>query len=121
MCTKEQAISLVVSNKGEFKDEFKDWLEENFAIFQCFEQRALNIAKVRPFYSARTIAEHIRYETDLREISGSFKLNNNAVPDMSRLFSLLHPELKNLFRKRATAARARLRSAANATHSAMAA
>lgn len=65
--------------------EFSQWLVENFAIFKRFAQEADAVRQVREHYSARTIWEHIRHETVLRE-RGVFKLNNNFAPSCARVY-----------------------------------
>lgn len=83
------------------KNEFDTWLEENQHIFDAFCLEALK-AKARGFehYSARTIIEFLRHHTNLREASGGFKINNDAVPYMARLFGQLHPNLSCFFEYR---------------------
>lgn len=81
---------------GQFRPGFALWLEHNWAIWRRFEQEALAIAIRREHYSARTIFEYIRHETNLRE-GAEFKVNNNHAPDCARLFAALHPASKELF------------------------
>lgn len=83
------------------QNEFENWLEENQQIFDAFCLEALK-AKSKGFkhYSARTIIEFLRHHTNLREVSGGFKINNDAVPYMARLFSQLHPSLHDFFEYR---------------------
>lgn len=93
----------------EFSPGFDEWLDRNFVIWRAFEREALRVAERRLHYSARTIAEVIRHHTALAEQGGHFKIGNDTVPDMARLFALLHPEREDLFefRKRTnTASRA---------------
>lgn len=110
MSKMEVAIRVIFNNQLDFAPTFISWIEDNFGIYREFEKQALEIAKHRDHYSARTIAEFIRHETTLREIRSGvdmgFKINNNSIPEMSRLFSLLNPEHKDLFEVRKTAARA---------------
>ena len=83
------------------KHEFEQWLEENQAIFEAFCKEAIKISNIGfKHYSARTIIEFLRHHTNLRETSGGFKINNDAVPHMARMFANKYPEAKNLFEYR---------------------
>lgn len=109
--SKELAMMLVVEHEEEFKPGFKGWLDMNFHVYEIFERLALKIANKRDRYSARTIIEHMRFEDDVREMPTSdhaFKLNNNSVPDMSRMFILRNPKHSELFETRISPLRARL-------------
>lgn len=80
-----------------FCASFQGWLSENMAVYEEFEARALRLWEMgRKHYSARTIMESIRHDSDIRESSGQYKINNNIVPDCARLFLLVHPE-KRMF------------------------
>lgn len=67
------------------------WLntDEGFSIWRSFERKALLMAARRPRYSAMAIAQVIRWETDLQDGS-EFKLNNNWVPGLARLWMFNH-------------------------------
>lgn len=83
-----------------FTREFHDWLDENWGIWLRFREEADKIrATGRTHYGARTIAEFIRHETALRE-RGDFKLNNNMVPDLARLYMLVTPDSEKFFETR---------------------
>ena len=56
-------------------------------------------------YSARTIAEVIRHNSVMSEQGSQWKINNNRIPDMARLFSVLHPEHEGFFQLRDSDAR----------------
>lgn len=68
---------------------FDDWLDCNPAIWKAFRIKADAIRNTgRETYSARTIIESIRWETDLRDkTDATFKINNNRVPGMARLYN----------------------------------
>ena len=60
----------------------------------------------RKYYSARTIWERIRFETDVTEkaFGGAvLKINNNYAPFMSRLVMKAEPGLEGMFQKRSAA------------------
>ena len=54
----------------------------------------------RKRYSARTIIEVLRWDSDLREKNKLFKISNNMVPGMARLwmarYGRKHPRFFNL-------------------------
>ena len=92
---------LIMQNPDLFRPDFYNWLVDNVHVYDEFERKALQVAKYRKAYSARTIIETMRHDTAIRELGGEYKLNNNYTPFMARLFSLLHLEHKNLFEFRA--------------------
>lgn len=92
-----RAISWVDCCPHDFRPDFKPWLTENYQVYVEFERRALQVAQHRQHYSARTIAEVIRHETTIGQLGGEFKVNNNQVPDMARLFAMMNPERADLF------------------------
>jgi|GEM_PF-1166613 len=101
MVKKEDVIFLAKANERLFRNGFVSWLDLNYPIFEEFVRQARAIRETgRTRYSARIIIEYIRHETALREASGSFKVNNNAVPDIARLYLLLHPGHVGLFAMR---------------------
>jgi len=59
--------------------------EEGTAIWREFELRANEVAKRREYYSSQAICEVIRWETMLTG-GKDFKLNNNWVPGLARLW-----------------------------------
>jgi hypothetical protein len=82
--------------------EFVKWLDQNFSLWVRFEVEALAIWNSgRKHYSARTIGEFLRHQTMLRAANdGEWKLNNNRIPDMARLFMWVHPSCVDFFELR---------------------
>ena len=105
----ELARAAVLLNPTRFRPEFYDWLKDNYAIFEYFEQAAIKTWNAgHKHFGARTIVEVMRYRTALREIgNGEWKLNDNKTPDMSRLFTILHPEMSGFFEQRRRTANGR--------------
>ena len=89
-----------ITSNEEFTPDFGDWLAANMPIYREFERHARLIASRRDRYSARTIAEVIRHNSVLSEQGSQWKINNNRIPDMARLFSALHPEHEGFFQLR---------------------
>jgi hypothetical protein len=81
--------------------EFGLWIKHNKAIYERFERVAIEAAnKGFRNYSARTVAEYLRHHTALRDSNVMFKINNNVVPMMARLFAVRNPAHKELFKFR---------------------
>lgn len=93
----EKVLSVVYSNAREFRDDFYSWMVSNIHIYGEFEHRALAVAKFRPRYSARSIADLMRHDTAIRSLCDEYKLNGNYVPHMARLFAMLNSAHAGLF------------------------
>ena len=61
-------------------------------IWNQFEEHGLTMARKRLRYSARTIIEVMRWNSDIREEQGKplFKLSNNMTPGLARLWMAKH-------------------------------
>lgn len=82
---------------------FHAWLRENWHIWEEFERRAMQMWRSgRKRYSARTIIEVVRWNTDLRESDkrATWKINNTWIPAMARYFMEKHPSCKGFFEQR---------------------
>jgi hypothetical protein len=79
-------------HEHEYPEGFFWWLRENFHIWKAFEEKAYMMAAVakRPRYSARTIIEVMRWDSDIREKKPLFKISNNMVPGLARLWMAKH-------------------------------
>ncbi len=69
-----------------YPDNFFRWLPNNSHIYREFKKRALQMARRRLRYSARTIVEVIRWETDLEDTETGFKINDHYTPGMAKLW-----------------------------------
>ena len=76
--------------QDDYPEGFFRWLQDNRSIWTEFERMALLMANRRERYSARTIIETMRWNTDLREKDVTFKLSNNMTPGMARLWMAKH-------------------------------
>lgn len=66
---------------------FFQWLSSNEHVYAEFKKRALRMALMgRKRYSAKTIVETIRWDTEIADTDVEFKLNNNFTSGMARLF-----------------------------------
>lgn len=101
MSTLGQARAAVVLHESMFRRDFFDWLTSNFSIYQEFEREADKVRSLgRSSYGHRTIWEHIRHETTLREVNSEFKMNDHYTKGCAVLYLLLHPDAKQFFRFR---------------------
>lgn len=100
---KRFVFHLIVSKQDHFRRDFMDWMVLNYAIWIGFEAEADRIWS-RGFrrWSGRTIGEYLRHETALREGPNEhgWKLNNNILPDLSRLYMMMHPDRADFFETR---------------------
>lgn len=73
--------------ENESELDFFEWLKDNEDILLAFFDKAEEILAVgKTKYSARTIVEVLRWESDLSEKEGQYKLNNNWTAHLSRTF-----------------------------------
>ena len=72
---------------------FWHWLRQNGKVYRVFEQMAMDMARSgRQRYSARTLVEVLRWNSDVRDSGVTFKINGTHVPGMARLFMEKHGE-----------------------------
>ncbi len=101
MSTLEQARATVLLYEFMFRHDFFEWLTLNFSINLEFEREAdKGRALGRESYGHRTIWEHIRHETTLREVNSDFKMNDHYTKGCAVLYMMLHPQAKQFFRFR---------------------
>ena len=95
-------FDVIEKNRDLFKDDFIEWLPKNLHVFSEFVVQAKYVRKVmrREHYSARTIGEWLRHNSELREAGNGWKLNNNHFPALARLSMLAYPEINGLFETR---------------------
>lgn len=92
------AIAMVALNQGKFRHDFTTWLAGNWHVFEYFAHAANAVwSHGWRHYSARTIWEVMRHRSAVRETACTFKLNDHRVPDVARLYMLMHPEHAGLF------------------------
>lgn len=78
-------------NKDEYPESFFFWLQFNEHIWLQFERYGLSMAGKRKRYSARTIIEVMRWNSDIRDGKEVlFKLSNNMTPGLARLWMAKH-------------------------------
>lgn len=79
-------------HRDKYPEGFFHWLAENQHIWKAFEEKAYIMAAVvgRKRYSARTIIEVMRWDSDLADKEQLFKINDHAIPGLSRLWMAKH-------------------------------
>jgi hypothetical protein len=108
------ALDKVNQNSRLFRNDFSNWLKNNWQIWMRFQDEANKVwDHGRRHYSARTLVEFIRHETFLRQTNLNFKINNSYVPDIGRLYGILNEDRADFFECRVMSeacVRARIRS-----------
>ena len=101
------ALIFVTTRPDLFRNDFLEWLSENYHIWVAFEVEANKVWESgRKHYSSRTIVEYLRHQTLVREASGVFKINDHAIPDLARLWQLHYPKREGFFEFRQCVRRA---------------
>ena len=93
------ALVFVRAKPDLFRKDFEEYLERNWHVWEAFEQEANKVwARGRTHYSHRTIFEHLRHETAMREQENQhgWKLNDWYVKDLARLYVMHYPD-RNMF------------------------
>lgn len=86
-----------------FSEGFEAWLHANWGIYLEFERQANLVAlSGRKHYGARTIIEYMRHQTMFSETNSEFKLNNNSIPDLARVYGIRNPAHAGIFEYRVT-------------------
>jgi hypothetical protein len=96
-------IDIVRRNEIKFRSDFAEWMADNGHVYDAFSAAANKVWSAGwRHYSARTIMKVIRHRSNVREIRGEFKIDNNRTPDIARLYLLLNPQHPGLFTLRAS-------------------
>lgn len=91
------AIYQAGMHAAELPKGFLDWIELNAHIYAKFESESLSVAQRREHYSARTICEFLRHHSLLAQAGDGWKIDNDMVPGLARLFAILNPTHRGLF------------------------
>jgi hypothetical protein len=95
---KALCIERATRAEHKYRPDFAGWLEKNWHVYKEFQRRADRVwAAGRRHYSARTICEVIRHDSAIRELDGEFKINNNRVPDLARIYCEANTHHMGLF------------------------
>jgi hypothetical protein len=81
-----------------FRSDFSAWLESNWHVWLSFEAEAEKAWQLgRRTYSARTLVEYLRHDTNIRQVEREYKINNNFVPDLGRIYGMMHENRADFF------------------------
>ena len=84
--TRQASLNLIFEDDL-YPDNFFYWLQSNQHVYRAFCAYAFRMAMTgRKRYSAKTIVERIRWDTDIKDSETTFKINNNYTSGMARLF-----------------------------------
>lgn len=88
---------LIEYNQELFPEDFTQWIEENYQIWQAFVREAIAVAnKGFQHYSSKTIIHFLRHHSAVSE-KGEWKIDNNTSPYLARLFDLRYPSYAGMF------------------------
>lgn len=97
MSTKEMTL-LLVQASTRYREDFHGWLTDNYHVWERFKAEANKIRGAGwDHYSARTIIEVLRHESNLRDVGGRWKLNDWYTPDLARLYMELDSTADGFF------------------------
>lgn len=95
--TKEMTL-LLVQASTRYREDFHAWLTDNYHVWERFKAEANKIRGAGwDHYSARTIIEVLRHESNLRDVGGRWKLNDWYTPDLARLYMELDSTADGFF------------------------
>lgn len=83
------------------QERFDEFVARCPDVYRAFVQYALRLKRAgKTRYSADAILHVIRFETDLADNAGDFKINNNFSAPLARKAMAEYPELKDFFETR---------------------
>ena len=85
----EQAADMILENPTEYPLKFCEWLVKNWETWDAF-CRVSNTARMEKkftHWSAFAAAAIIRWETSTADSTGDFKVNNNYLPYLARVYN----------------------------------
>lgn len=82
------------------KENFEEFDRLNPDIYKMFTHFAKEIAKKKNKYSAKSIFHRVRWETDIGDKEGEFKVDDGWISHYARKFLKEYPEYKDFFQCR---------------------
>ncbi len=82
------AKAALMNNSADYGSITQNWLNKNEQVWLAFYNATerLRLAGKRT-YGAKAVFEHLRYETAVQDNECTFKLNNNCVSGLARLYN----------------------------------
>lgn len=87
--------------RSPLEERFAAWLELNLHIWKLFERFTFEAIRAgHAHYSADAIVHRIRWHTSVETQGDEFKVNNDYVAGLARLWAEAHPKHAAFFRTR---------------------
>lgn len=87
-----------VRNNPRYAKGFLGWLADNWHIWRQFRRQADRLRSLGKTHgAARQIVEWMRHMTNIAEVGGEWKINNNVIPDLARLYVVMTPGAEQFF------------------------
>ena len=81
-------------------EDANKWLEKHPDMWEAFQYRARKATRERRQWSARGIAEALRWDGRFKKVYGEqYKIPNHITPVLGRYVCSLYPETEDWFRK----------------------
>jgi len=86
--SEHRAIWVLMRDPLAFKSITPGWLLKNKPVWQEFHSRTEALRRVgRDHFGAKAIYEAMRYDSAINDSETTFKLNNNSVSGLARLYN----------------------------------
>lgn len=82
------------------KEKFDAYDAAHPEIYKMFEHFALKAAGKKPTYSAKSIFHRVRWETDIGDKDGDYKIDDGWISHYARKFVKENPRHENFFKFR---------------------
>jgi hypothetical protein len=82
------------------KENFEEYDSKHPDIYELFKQFALQIAKRKNSYSAKSIFHRVRWETDIGDVGGDYKIDDGWISHYARKFAKEFPQHEYFFKFR---------------------
>ena len=82
------------------KEKFEEYNDKHPDIYELFKQFALQIAKKKTSYSAKSIFHRVRWETDIGDVGGDYKIDDGWISHYARKFAKEFPQYEDFFKFR---------------------
>jgi len=79
---------------------FRIHLESDMQVYAMFEEYALEQARMKTRFGARTIIESMRWNTAVNDTNSNFKVDHMWCPYYARRFMFKYPHLDDFFKVR---------------------
>ena len=82
------------------KEKFEEYNNKHPDIYKLFKQFALQIAARKKSYSAKSIFHRVRWETDIGDVGGDYKIDDGWISHYARKFAKEFPQYEEFFKFR---------------------